>query len=219
MGSHYVEQTDQDDLISYFDRSATVVQESLQRLEQRYARPGVGFLIKSFREHPIRSTFLSVFAFLSLLPTLSFVGFSVFVFAAFTFISLASALFSATVVVSLIGIILAAILAVLLSVSAFLTASWVGIYLAFRLVMLVREDGPRSGVSRWAQEFKMVFFKFDPASDSTSSSGLQEEGEVVGSGPQEAIVIGGVDVDSALKKEEGYGQDPDVATAEETKSF
>ncbi|CCM05417.1 uncharacterized protein FIBRA_07634 [Fibroporia radiculosa] len=143
----------------------------LSRFEKEYGRPGATLVMRSLKTSPVRSvrscdvsaTSLARNGDVSteLLHRIFYLeGFSLFVFASFIFISLAGAVSAATLVVCFFGTAFVAILAVLLGLSIVLAVSGVGIYLAARLALLVREEGPRTGLADWAQESKNQLFRF-----------------------------------------------------------
>ncbi|KAH9915736.1 uncharacterized protein B0H18DRAFT_1124688 [Fomitopsis serialis] len=152
MDSVFTPPPDQDDLTSYFDKSATTVRELMQRLENNFTRPLIQYALDAFRQHPIRSTYLAILTALSLLPALSFIGFSFFIFTSFICTALAAALVAATAVVAIFGTLLLGTLFLLVGVSILLTASIIGIYLFVRLALLTYDAGPRAGIKEWAHQ-------------------------------------------------------------------
>ncbi|KAF8167772.1 hypothetical protein B0H34DRAFT_682980 [Crassisporium funariophilum] len=142
-----------DDLASYFDKSASLVQEYTSRFEHDYARPALHNSQAFYNERPITATFLAIFSALSIFPTLSFLGIALFTITTFTIIALGAAFVASSVVVlGLLGV-LTAILAAAFFTSAFLTVMAVSSYLFIRLVVMVRQEGS-SGVSGWVGEIK-----------------------------------------------------------------
>jgi len=152
MGVDYANRTDQ--LHSYFERSAAAVTQTFDRLDKKYIQPGMTKATQSFVDSPIRSTFLAIFAALSFLPLLSFIGFSLFVLGACTFIALSVALVVSSAAIAFIGFWLAITLVALFLVSFFLTNTMIGAYLFLRYVTLVRANGPRTGSVEFVQELK-----------------------------------------------------------------
>jgi len=182
------EQPEPDVLSSTFEKSARAVRHSFKRFETEYARPvAEGFLVES-KDHPIRFTFLAIFATLGCLPVLSFLGLALFVYGSSVFIALAAALLFATSVVLFFGFFLAATLAVLFFTALFLTAAALGVYLALRFAVRVRNDGARAGVTEWAQETKEHFLP----SSSSSTLGARSAEEEDGDRSEDTIVIGSV---------------------------
>ncbi|PCH37541.1 hypothetical protein WOLCODRAFT_140916 [Wolfiporia cocos MD-104 SS10] len=156
---HKHEETNQDDLMSYFDRSATAVRRKFLQFEKEYARPALSTTLQSFRDHPIFSTFIAVFLSLSLLPALAFIGFSLFIFASFSFIALACAILASSIVIMLTGTILISVLLIVLGASIFLTASGTVTYLLLRLAWLVYQNGAHVGLFTWAHEGRALIFR------------------------------------------------------------
>jgi len=158
MGFTYVDKLEdtQRDLVSYFDKSATVVRNNFEWFERQFGKPALAYSLASFDAHPFATTFLAIFSFLSFLPIISFLGFSLFVIASITF--LASAL--SFVIIALVEGVLVTILSVtllcLLIVALISTPLALSGYLAFRFVTHVRNDG-RAGASQWATETKSHF--------------------------------------------------------------
>ncbi|KAH9830625.1 uncharacterized protein C8Q71DRAFT_885978 [Rhodofomes roseus] len=171
MDSKPIRKTEDDDLTSYFDKSATTVRDTLQRLENDVTRPVVENLLNAFRQHPIRSTYLIIFVALSMLPALSFIGFSLFVFTTFICAALTAALVTAMAIVALFGtyirhcILFLGTLFLLFGVSLFLTTAILGVYLLVRLALLTYDAGPRAGVVQWAHESRKQLLpsRFQPA--------------------------------------------------------
>lgn len=181
MDSAFPPPPEQDDLASYFDKSATTVRELMQRLENGFTRPLIQYALDAFRQHPIRSTYLTIFAALSLLPALSFIGFSFFIFTSFICVALAVALVAATAVVAIIGTLFLGTLFLLVGVSILLTASILGIYLSMRLALLTHDAGPRAGIKEWAHQSRTQLLpsRFHPAeflSTETTEEGRSHDG-------------------------------------------
>ncbi|KAH9886223.1 hypothetical protein C8Q73DRAFT_839962 [Cubamyces lactineus] len=154
------EETQEDLLSAYFEKSATAVRHSFGRIEKELVRPAVRYIIDSFQLHPIRSTLLTIYAALSALPILSFVGFTVFVFSSFIFLALCIALLAALLVTLFSGFWLACILVFLLFLSIPITASVLSLYLFLRLAFISRQESSvRGALSRWAKETKGQFIK------------------------------------------------------------
>ncbi|OBZ66938.1 hypothetical protein A0H81_13265 [Grifola frondosa] len=211
MESPYVADEADPDLLSYFDKSAMVVHQSFQRFEQGYARPGMSLLVKSFQTRPVRSTFLAVFAILSLLPLLSFIGFSLFILASFVFFSLAGALLAASIVIMLSGVLLGCTLMILFFISIPLTAFALGAFIAFRLAVRVRSDGYRAGVGGWAQETKNQFYRTAPEEDA-----LKADEDVSHSGSDAVMIIGTIPPDGLDKKSAQEDRDADTIVKSES---
>ncbi|CAL1709604.1 unnamed protein product [Somion occarium] len=165
-----------EDLQSYFERSATIVLQIFDKVEAAYVRPGLNALIRSFQTKPLHSTFLSTFALLSFLPFVAFIGFSLFVLGSSLFFALATALAVSAAAITVFGFILAITLIILFFVSVFLTMAVLGSLLALRLIFLVRSNGPRGGVTEWAQETRSrVYAPKDLKSESVEPDVEEDE--------------------------------------------
>ncbi|KAI0634050.1 hypothetical protein C8Q77DRAFT_1109608 [Trametes polyzona] len=152
------EETQEDLLSAYFEKSATVVRQSFGRFERELARPTVRYVMDSYRDHPIHSTLLTIYAALSALPLLSFIGFAVFVFSSFTFFALSVAFLAGAAVVLFTGFWLACLLTLLFFLAIPLTASTLATYLLLRLVFITRQEGSvRAGLGQWVHETKTRF--------------------------------------------------------------
>ncbi|RDX44543.1 hypothetical protein OH76DRAFT_1408958 [Lentinus brumalis] len=140
-----------DDLLAdYFEKSALAVRHMFARFERNVARPLIHYLLISFRERPATSTFVATFVVLSALPVLSFIGFSIFVFAAFAFVALAAAFLSASSVVSVVALLLACILVLILVVASALTIGALSTFVVVRFFLRARQDGPHIALSELA---------------------------------------------------------------------
>ncbi|KAI0767206.1 hypothetical protein C8Q74DRAFT_1278827 [Fomes fomentarius] len=153
----HAEEEDGDLLADYFEKSASAVRDSFGRFEQDVARPLVDYVLVSFRKRPIRSTFITFYLALSALPVLSFIGFSIFVFATFIFLGLATAIFGAAFAVGFFGFWLACTLIFFLFLSFNLTVSALATYLVVRFVLRARQDGARIALSALAQDARAQF--------------------------------------------------------------
>ncbi|KAH9847051.1 hypothetical protein C2E23DRAFT_850530 [Lenzites betulinus] len=160
------EDTQEDLLSAYFDKSATAVRRSFGRFERDIVRPVVRHVLAAFKHHPMRSTFLAIYAALSALPILCFIGFSVFIFSSFAFFALSIAILAAVAVVLFSGFLLACALAFLFLLAIPLTAGTLGTYLLLRFVFFARREGSaRQALGQWAQETKGLFVKTLPVED------------------------------------------------------
>ncbi|KAH9941560.1 hypothetical protein B0H21DRAFT_545585 [Amylocystis lapponica] len=193
------EQTDQNLLFS-FEKSASAVRHSFRcglSFETEYIRPVLSKLLAYFQ------TFLAIFAAFSALPVLSFLGFSLFVFTFCIFIALVGALCTATLIVVLVGFFLAGMLTLLLVTSLFLTACAIGVYLALRFAIRIRNDGALAGTAEWAHETKEHFL-------SSASKGPAPDEDLADQSSQ-TIIVGSVPLDAAppqIHKHEGEGDGP-----------
>ncbi|PIL29233.1 hypothetical protein GSI_09282 [Ganoderma sinense ZZ0214-1] len=138
---------EEDVLADYFEKSASAVRHTFARFEQDIARPAFNYLLTSFRTRPIRSTFIAFYLILSTLPVVSFIGFSIFIFATSVFLALATAVFFATSTIGFFGFWLAATLVLFLFVSLNLTLATLTTYLFAQLALRARTHGPRVAVS------------------------------------------------------------------------
>ncbi|EPT01871.1 hypothetical protein FOMPIDRAFT_99599 [Fomitopsis schrenkii] len=153
-----------DELTSNFDKSAAVVRDSLQRLENEIARPFMQYVCDSFRLHPVRSTYVTIFSCLALLPAISFVGFSLFVITSFLGVAITVALIAASTVIAFFGALFLASLVLLAGISLLLTATTLGTYLLIRLALFTYNAGPRTGIAEWANESRrqLLPLRFHP---------------------------------------------------------
>ncbi|KAI0822377.1 hypothetical protein BC628DRAFT_1364586 [Trametes gibbosa] len=179
------EDSSEDLLSAYFEKSATAVRRSFSRFERDLARPTVRYLLAAFKHRPIRSTFLAIYAALSALPILSFIGLSVFIFSSFAFFALSIALLSAVAVVLFSGFWLGCALLFLFLLAIPLTAGALGTYLLLRFVFFARQEGSaRQALTQWAQEAKVQFVKRSPEHPAPASQA-------------DTLVIGSVTLDGA----------------------
>ncbi|KAI0330020.1 hypothetical protein GY45DRAFT_1324272 [Cubamyces sp. BRFM 1775] len=183
------EETQEDLLSAYFEKSATAVRHSFGRFEKELARPAVRYVIESFQQHPIRSTLLTIYAALSALPILSFIGFTVFVFSTFIFLALCAALLAALFVTLFSGFWLACTLVFLLFLSVPITASVLSVYLFLRLAWISRQESSvRGALVRWAKETKSQFVKGEEVADSEPKGGADPHDE----SEAETLVVGSI---------------------------
>ncbi|KZT01350.1 uncharacterized protein LAESUDRAFT_752727 [Laetiporus sulphureus 93-53] len=188
--AYYTEQADQDNLLSYFDKSATLVRQTFLHYESKYARPIMRSVVQSFYDRPILSTLLAIFAILSLLPTLSFIGFALFILASCFIICLGCFLVAISVI-AFFGMFFVASLLATLGVSVFLTAFGVGGYSVLQMALLVRADGPRAGINGWMQQNKQHLFASMPAKsefDAQDYPETEKNGDVLHGITTESIV-------------------------------
>ncbi|KAL7284569.1 hypothetical protein ACG7TL_001861 [Trametes sanguinea] len=185
------EETQDDLLYVYFDKSASAVRHSVGRFEQGFVRPTARCIVDSFARHPLRSTFLATYATLSALPVLSFIGLSVFIFSSFIFFALSAAVLAALSVVLFLGCWFACTLCFLLLLSIPIAAGVFIAYLLFRFAFLAKQEGSvRSALSPWAQETKGRFSK-------RQTAGKQLNGDAHGESDGETIVVGSIVLDQA----------------------
>ncbi|KAH9937794.1 uncharacterized protein BXZ73DRAFT_100009 [Epithele typhae] len=174
---------EEDVLADYFEKSALAVRNSFERFEQGCARPVFNYILATFRRRPVRSTFAAVYIALSVLPVLSFIGFSVFVFATSIFVGVATAIVGAACAVGFFGFWLACLLGFFLFVSFNLTLTVITTYLFVRFVMRARDEGPRAALSNLAQETRAQFTrgrKPGPSRRQTLDSSSTSDASLIG---------------------------------------
>ncbi|TFY58474.1 hypothetical protein EVJ58_g6396 [Rhodofomes roseus] len=174
MDSKPIRKTEDDNLTSYFDKSATTVRDTLQRLENDVTRPVVENLLNAFRQHPIRSHATSSLLHRLFIIRLYYLhmrsphrstsdcyGNRGVVWHVYT------ALYASVELKSneLPGILFLGTLFLLFGVSLFLTTAILGVYLLVRLALLTYDAGPRAGVVQWAHESRKQLLpsRFQPA--------------------------------------------------------
>ncbi|KII91543.1 hypothetical protein PLICRDRAFT_105714 [Plicaturopsis crispa FD-325 SS-3] len=172
MSTHLETKKAQDDLTSYFDRSAAAVRTYSDRFEQKYARPAIDRGFEYFEAHPIPFTFIAVFSSFSFLPVVAFIGFSLFVITSVVAVAIFSVLMTVLAVEIVLFTTLLSVLVGIAFLSLFLTAGVISVFIAARLVLHVRQQG-RVGVQEWAHETKSHFLASklpDAPNDSESES-------------------------------------------------
>jgi len=177
----------QDDLASYFDKSASVVRKYADGFERSYARPAIESFVTVFKEHPTLSTFGAIFLLLGFAPFACFIVFSLFTIISIFCLVVISSFIIIAVVEACLASLLAMILTVVFLVSVPLTVFAISTYLVARLIVLVRSEG-REGVSKWTGETKHHFIQSktsegkadqvasDTSSEASSSSGVMVKG-------------------------------------------
>ncbi|KAF5361383.1 hypothetical protein D9758_006196 [Tetrapyrgos nigripes] len=141
----------QEQLSSYFARSASSVHGYADRFEQDYARPAIDTSNAFFIEHPIFSVFLFSFVVLSLLPIGLFIVFCACAILTFTILAICF-IISSSVIVGLFALFfLTCSLLLILCFSLFLTAALFLAYISYRLFISVRTKGMK-GVYGWGSE-------------------------------------------------------------------
>jgi len=188
MGSTYVERLEdtQRDLARYFDKSTTTVRHNFNWFEKEYGRPAITYCLASFDAYPLTSTFIAIFSSLSILPVISFLGFSLFYIALITFVAFVLSIMVIAAVESIFITILLIALTSLLCLTAFLTPLAISAYLTFRFIVHVHSDG-RAGASGWAVETKRRFIR--PGSG--MKLGEHTEGSEVSTVSASAVIIDG----------------------------
>lgn len=147
----YYAQRAQDDLAAYFEKSNTTVQEYSVRFEQEFLRPALTYYYAAYDQRPALVTFLSIFALLSVVPLLLFIGSSICVIITFALFALASAVGAILAAEALFGTILLSTLVVIFFFSCVLTASVISAFLFFRFITLLRKAGV-DGITEWVDE-------------------------------------------------------------------
>ncbi|KAI0705530.1 hypothetical protein C8Q76DRAFT_751309 [Earliella scabrosa] len=196
---------DEDLLADYFEKSASAVRDSFGRFEQDVARPAIDYVLVSFRKRPIRSTFIAFYLALSALPVLSFVGFSMFIFATFIFLGLATAIFSASCAVGFFGFWLACTLIFFLFLSFNLTVSSLATYLLIRFVLRARQEGSRAALTALADDARA---QFRGRGRKPRASGLQGQDDGPGvkreeSDPDSVVIVESASTSGAQRAEFG----------------
>ncbi|KAI8989635.1 hypothetical protein BD414DRAFT_484757 [Trametes punicea] len=206
------EETQEDLLSAYFEKSAAAVRHSFGRFERGLVRPTVRYVLESFQKYPIRSTFLATYATLSALPVLSFIGLSVFLFSSFIFFALCSAILAALSVVLFCGFWFACLLAFFLFLSIPITASILSTYILLRFAFIAKQESSvRSAVSQWAKETKGQFLKRDP--------GEKVDGDVQRESEGETLMVGSIVLDTLTpsgKAQNGAARELDALSAAES---
>ncbi|KAL1689875.1 hypothetical protein GGG16DRAFT_56922 [Schizophyllum commune] len=151
MGATEEKAPPQAQLESTFDRSASAVRDYAHRFESSYGRRALDTGASFYAEHPALFAVVSVFGSLSLLPVLTFVGFSLFIITSILLFALGCAAGVIIVVeLFLLSILLATLLLVAI-LSFFVLASGAGTYATFRLCQLAYKGGVK-GVYAWVGE-------------------------------------------------------------------
>ncbi|EIN14463.1 hypothetical protein PUNSTDRAFT_130092 [Punctularia strigosozonata HHB-11173 SS5] len=129
-----------------FDHAASDVRGVFGGLEDGYAhpfmrsivRPSLRFLQESFARHPLLTVWASVFAVLAALPIFSFIAFTLVVLTLTLLSAVFVALVTTVVAVLLSGFLLVFTLGFFFIVSAWLTGTFISLYLAYRLGAIAR---------------------------------------------------------------------------------
>ncbi|KAG9307966.1 hypothetical protein JVU11DRAFT_12772 [Chiua virens] len=161
-------------LSTYFDKSVTIVRQYADLIEQDYAQPVLRYASLKFKEKPVTMTFLSIFAGLSALPLLSFVGLTVFALSSIIFLAFISAAIAFLTIEAILVVCLVFTLWSLFVTASFTTAVVGFVYCTTRLGMLIAHQGP-SGVTDWADETRQYIFyarKREATDDSDESAVL-----------------------------------------------
>ncbi|KAJ8521500.1 hypothetical protein ONZ45_g1793 [Pleurotus djamor] len=145
-----------DNLSSYFDRSANAVREYADVLEHNYARPALVVGSAYYDQHPIISVFLVTLFCLSIIPALTFIGFSIFAGVSLALIAISGAVGAFVFVELLFVSIFLCVLIAVVCFSGLMTGSIISLYVFIRLAVLVRYEG-RSGLKLWLREMKSLY--------------------------------------------------------------
>ncbi|KAI9056286.1 hypothetical protein FKP32DRAFT_1599009 [Trametes sanguinea] len=201
----YDNEDTQDDLLSaYFEKSATAVRHSFGRFEQGLLRPTVRYILESFEKHPLRSTFLATYATLSALPVLSFIGLSIFIFSSFIFFALSGAVLAAFCVVLFCGFWLTCIILFLFIISIPIATGVLLTFLLLRLAFVAKQEGAvRPALSRWMQETKSQFVTSQPSEEKANGDAHRDN-------EAETLVVGTVVLDEATPVGEKKQEDASV---------
>ncbi|KAK7029419.1 hypothetical protein VNI00_014673 [Paramarasmius palmivorus] len=143
--------SEHDRLASYFERSASSVQDYANKLEYEYARPTIKASKTYFDRFPVISTFLLAFAILSVLPVVLFVTSVTFVVVSVLVVVLGTGLVTIAGIAFFLLCLLIFALITNLCIAIFITGSLISLYLTARFIILVRERG-QDGVRQWASE-------------------------------------------------------------------
>ncbi|KAG1835440.1 hypothetical protein EV424DRAFT_856 [Suillus variegatus] len=149
-----------DELASYLEGSTLVVQAYTDIIERKYARPALDKISRYFQGQPLTMTWvtitLTLFAVLSILPVLSFIGLSIFALCSSMSIALAFAFAAVVALETMFATVLLLVLGGLLLFSFIVTTFGAMAYLTFRLIQHLQIYG-RFGIAEWAQKTKQHF--------------------------------------------------------------
>ncbi|THV02626.1 hypothetical protein K435DRAFT_775424 [Dendrothele bispora CBS 962.96] len=143
--------TPQEQLTSYFTRSASSVHLYADRFEHQYARPAINTSNAFFTEHPVFSIFIASFSFLSLLPIALFIVLSASAILTFTILAICFIIASSITTLVFFVSVLACTLVTIFCFSVFVTGSLFIAYTLYRLISLTRTYGFR-GINIWGSE-------------------------------------------------------------------
>ncbi|KAG1802083.1 uncharacterized protein HD556DRAFT_1334803 [Suillus plorans] len=149
-----------DELASYLEGSTLVVQAYTDIIERKYARPALDKIFRYFQGQPLTMTWvtitLTLFAALSILPVLSFIGLSIFALCSSMSIALGFAFAAVVALETMFAIVLLLVLGGLLLFSFVVTTFGAMAYLTFHLVQHLQIH-ERFGIAEWAQKTKQHF--------------------------------------------------------------
>ncbi|TFK32106.1 hypothetical protein BDQ12DRAFT_528723 [Crucibulum laeve] len=169
-----LEDPSSDDLTSYFERSASTVQDYTGKLEHDYARPLIQAGTVQFQRRPIPATFFGIFFALSSVPTISFIVLSVLTILTIMTIAIVSGVIASVLLLLLLVTLLISTLLFILFVSIFLTGLVLSSYLFLKLILSLRQFG-LGGIASWITETKQLVLgsvlNTQPASANTKPPG------------------------------------------------
>ncbi|KAG1819306.1 uncharacterized protein BJ212DRAFT_1479409 [Suillus subaureus] len=149
-----------DELASYLEGSTLLVLAYADTFESKYARPALDKISRYLQGQPLTTTWitttLTLFAVMSIIPVLSFIGLSVFALCSSVCVALT---FGFAVVVALeimFATVLLLVLGGLLFFSFACTTFCAMAYLTFRLGQHLQTQG-RFGIAGWAEETRQHF--------------------------------------------------------------
>ncbi|KAK7042479.1 hypothetical protein R3P38DRAFT_317677 [Favolaschia claudopus] len=174
-------------LTAHFEKSASAVRGYADQFESSYARPAMKTTSAYFDEYPITSTFVTIFASLTIFPVLTFIALSLFTILSLSFLALCCAfVVSSAVILFFLSILILCVITAFFA-SGFFTALAISTYLLWRFVTLVRSNG-RDGLSSWAVETKTRFIRPKRREPSDESAVVVDMKEA----PSEDILVGNV---------------------------
>ncbi|KZW00351.1 hypothetical protein EXIGLDRAFT_830761 [Exidia glandulosa HHB12029] len=141
----------QANLSSWFDKTAAKIKQDADRIETDYFVPWKDVAAKSYVEHPVAFSFLTIFAALSALPVASFLGFAILTTSVLTFSALTFAILTSGAIIVSAAFILFGVLFLQLLIASSLTFSGIALYVAYRLFFHLH-DPSGGGVRAWSQE-------------------------------------------------------------------
>lgn len=166
-----------DDLVSYLEGSTLVVQAYTDIIERKYARPALEKISRYFRGQTLTMTWitttLTLFAVMSILPVLSFIGLSIFALCSSMCIALTFGFAAVVALETMFITVLLLALGGLLLFSFIVTTLGAMAYLAFCIGQHLQTQG-HFGIAEWAQEARQHFASISvkPEDDDSDGSGV-----------------------------------------------
>lgn len=166
-----------DDLVSYLEGSTLVVQAYTDIIERKYARPALEKISRYFQGQTLTMTWvtttLTLFAVMSILPVLSFIGLSIFALCSSMCIALTFGFAAVVALETMFITVLLLALGGLLLFSFIVTTLGAMAYLAFCVGQHLQTQG-RFGIAEWAQEARQPFASISvkPEDDDSDGSGV-----------------------------------------------